>query len=73
MISVTRLNGKSIIINALLIETVEDTPDTVITLITGKKIMVLETVQEVVGSTQSYMQSIGSVKGTIMSMDSEGT
>lgn len=42
MIDVTRLNGKEITINADLIETVEETPDTVITLTTGKKIIVKE-------------------------------
>ena len=36
MIDVTRLNGKELTINADLIEIVEETPDTVITLTTGK-------------------------------------
>ena len=40
MIDVTRLDGKSITINSDLIETVEETPDTIITLTTGKKIIV---------------------------------
>lgn len=72
MISVTRLNGKRITINALLIETIEETPDTVITLTTGKKIMVLEKVDDVVSLAQTFLQSIGSVKGTVKSLDSEG-
>ena len=38
MIDVTRLNGKEITINCELIEVVEETPDTVVTLTTGKKV-----------------------------------
>lgn len=40
MIDVTKMNGMNITINSDLIETVEDTPDTVITLTTGRKIIV---------------------------------
>ena len=40
MIEVTRLNGKGLTINSDLIEMIEETPDTVITLTTGKKIIV---------------------------------
>ncbi|MDB5052082.1 MAG: flagellar protein FlbD [Bacilli bacterium] len=68
MISVTRLNGKTITINALLIETIEDTPDTMLTLTTGKKIMVLEKVTDVVSLVQSYLQLIGLVNGSIKSL-----
>ncbi|WJH33273.1 flagellar FlbD family protein [Paenibacillus aurantius] len=73
MIPVTRLNGKQIYINAILIESLEETPDTVITLTNGKKIMVLEKNQEVVSLVETYMRSIGSIQGTIKSVDSEGT
>ncbi|ANE47545.1 flagellar protein D [Paenibacillus swuensis] len=59
MIAVTRLNNSQLVINALLIETVESTPDTVISLTTGKKIMVLESVSDVVSLTQNYLRSIG--------------
>ena len=45
MIDVTRLDGKSITVNCDLIETVEETPDTIITLTTGKKIIVKESRQ----------------------------
>ena len=40
MIEVTRLNGTQILVNADLIELVEETPDTVITFTTGRKIIV---------------------------------
>jgi flagellar protein FlbD len=62
LIPVTRLNGKEIIINALLIETIEETPDTVITLSTGKKIVVLEKVPDVISLVRNYMRNVGSIR-----------
>lgn len=47
MIEVTKLNGSKVLINAELIESVEETPDTVISFITGKKIIVKESRQEI--------------------------
>jgi flagellar protein FlbD len=73
MISLTRLNGKAIILNAILIEFIEETPDTMITLTTGKKITVLEKAEVVVSLVRTYMQEIGSVRATIKSMDAEGS
>lgn len=59
MIRVTRLNGKTYFVNALLIESIEETPDTLITLTTGKKILVLEPASEIVQTIQLYVQNIG--------------
>ena len=47
MIEVTKLNESKILINAELIESVEETPDTVISFVTGKKIIVKESRQEI--------------------------
>ena len=47
MIDITRMNGTIVAINDDLIESVEETPDTVITLTTGKKYMVKESRQEI--------------------------
>ncbi|MBU6145640.1 MAG: flagellar FlbD family protein [Paenibacillaceae bacterium] len=47
MITVTRLNGTRVTINAWLIETIEETPDTVITLTTGKKFVVREQTDQI--------------------------
>lgn len=55
MISLTRLNGQPFVLNALLIETVEATPDTLITLTTGKKYMVQEEVPQVVQLTTRFL------------------
>lgn len=58
MIEVTRLNGKAIILNAELIESIEETPDTVLTLTTGKKFIVKEGCQEVKNLVLSYKRDI---------------
>ncbi len=47
MIEVTRLNGSKLLINAELVEFVEETPDTVVSLIDGKKIIVKESRQDI--------------------------
>ena len=47
MIEVTRLNGTKVTINAEHIETVDETPDTVITLVSGKKFIVTEKTEDV--------------------------
>lgn len=54
MIELTKLNGTPILVNADLIEIVEETPDTVITLTNGKKIIVKERRQEVKNLVKSY-------------------
>lgn len=56
MITVTRINGKQITINADLIEFVETTPDTIITTMTGKKIFVLDTAELVIEKIVAYRQ-----------------
>lgn len=48
MIRVTRINDAELVINADLIEFVEAIPETMITLTTGKKIMVREAVEEII-------------------------
>ncbi|MBW7453709.1 flagellar FlbD family protein [Paenibacillus sepulcri] len=72
MINVTRLNGTHFYINALLIETIEETPDTLITLTTGKKILVLEKATEVISSMQAYLHSIGVYAANVKSGQTEG-
>lgn len=48
MIRVTKLNDEQIVINDDLIEFVEETPDTIISLTDGKKIMVKESPDEII-------------------------
>lgn len=58
MIPITLLNDHQTVVNAELIEFVEATPDTLITLTTGKKLMVKETVEEIVGAIRNYKRDI---------------
>jgi len=54
MIEVTRLNGKRFIINAELIRTIEEKPDTIITLTNGDHFVIRETMREVVARAIEY-------------------
>jgi flagellar protein FlbD len=58
MIYVTRLNHTSVVLNSDLIEHIEATPDTVITLTTGQRITVLETASEVVAAVRDWRRSL---------------
>ena len=58
MIVVTRLNGKEFIINAHMIETMEESPDTVITLNTERKFVVKESIKEIIKKTIEYNRTI---------------
>ncbi|MBE5895044.1 MAG: flagellar FlbD family protein [Lachnospiraceae bacterium] len=58
MIEITKLNGTVLLINAELIECVEETPDTVITLTTGRKLIVKESRQDVKNLVKSYRREI---------------
>jgi len=58
MIELSRLNGKTFILNCELIKFVESTPDTIITLSTGEKFMVKESTQEVVALTTNYLKRL---------------
>lgn len=59
MIAVKRLNGEEILINPHLIETIEATPDTVVTLTTGRRLVIKESTAEVVAKIIQYRQTIG--------------
>lgn len=61
MVEITRLNMKVAIINAELIEMIEETPDTIITMTTGKKFIVKETKEEMVDKIIQYRQKILSI------------
>jgi len=58
MIHLTRLNGSRFLLNAEMIREVEATPDTIITLSTGQKIMVRESVEEVGEAVLHYKRAI---------------
>ena len=54
MIQLTRLNGEGMILNSDLIRYAEANPDTVITLVTGEKIVVSESCDELVARVLEY-------------------
>ncbi len=58
MIKLTLYNDSDVIVNADLIEFVERTPDTLVSLTTGKKVMVKESVEDVIGKVVAYRRLI---------------
>ncbi|MFC1538589.1 flagellar FlbD family protein [Candidatus Latescibacterota bacterium] len=58
MISLTRLNDSVLVVNSELIEFIEAMPDTIITLTTGQKILVKESVEEIIEMVKQYKRDI---------------
>ncbi len=58
MIEVTKINGVKILVNPDLLELVEETPDTVLSFTTGRKIIVKESRQDVKNLVKSYRKDI---------------
>jgi len=58
MIQLTRLNKQPLAVNSDLIKFVEQAPDTVITLVTGEKIVVLEKAQDVLDRVVQFRRSV---------------
>lgn len=65
MIHVTRLNQSSIVLNSDLIEQIESTPDTLITLTNNQKLVVLEQPDEIVERIRHYRRSILAAPGVV--------
>lgn len=60
MIKVSRLNGENFVVNCNLIEMVEANPDTVITLTTAHKLVVRESIDEIIEKVIEYNAQISS-------------
>jgi flagellar protein FlbD len=58
MIALTRLNGQPIMVNCDLIEFLEETPDTVVTLTSGNKLVVRDRMQEIQQKIVAFKRSI---------------
>jgi flagellar protein FlbD len=58
MIHLTRLNHTPVVLNCDLIEQIETTPDTVVSMATGQKIMVLESTEEIIRRVRLFQRSI---------------
>jgi flagellar protein FlbD len=62
MIRVTRLNGKQYYLNPHQIEYMESNPDTTLIMLSGKRIIVTETPQQIVDLIVAYRRLIGAFK-----------
>jgi flagellar protein FlbD len=58
VISLTRLSGTTFLLNADLVERVDCTPDTVVTLVDGTKYLVSESLDDVLRAVVDYRSSI---------------
>jgi uncharacterized protein YlzI (FlbEa/FlbD family) len=58
MIQLTRLNNKGLVVNSDLIKFVEKSPDTLVTLINGEKIVVLEPAEEILARVIAFRRSV---------------
>lgn len=58
MIQLTRLNNQTFMVNSDLVKFVERSPDTVITLVTGEKIIVLDSVEDVLARILQFRRLI---------------
>ncbi|MEZ4520600.1 MAG: flagellar FlbD family protein [Thermomicrobiales bacterium] len=72
MIQLTRLDGSVVTINADLIETIEERPNTIITLTTEKRFVVQESAQDVVERVVAYRQMTSRPRLVLMPEDEEG-
>jgi flagellar protein FlbD len=61
MIKLKRLNGDSFTLNAFMIEQIQSYPDTIITLLNGKKFVVKESEEEVVQRITTFYKRVGIV------------
>lgn len=66
MISLTRLNQQELILNADLIKTIEQLHDTVITLINGEKLTVIEPPAEILRRISAYRHTEGLTRSNIV-------
>ena len=61
MIQLTRINQQRLVLNSDLIEQIESTPDTVITMTNGQKLVVVENAETVIERIVAFRRSIHSV------------
>ena len=71
MIRLTRLNNQPLTVNSDLIKFVEQSPDTLITLVTGEKIVVQESAEEVLARLIEFRRSV--LQGLSFAWDSSSS
>ena len=65
MIRLTRLSGSQFVLNSDLIEKVDSTPDTLISLVDGKKYIVLESLEEIVELVMTFRAGVIALSGRL--------
>jgi len=65
MIKVTRINDSELVVNADLIEFVEASPDTIVTLTTGKRIMVKESIDTIIEMVAEFKRRTAAARETV--------
>ncbi|HTV14130.1 MAG TPA: flagellar FlbD family protein [Acidobacteriaceae bacterium] len=73
MIHLTRLNGNPLVVNCDLIKYAESSPDTVLTLINGEKIVVRESCEDVVNCTVAYRARVFAASRAFVPGSAEGS
>jgi flagellar protein FlbD len=58
MIVLTKLNGPPFALNSDLIERIEETPDTIVSLVDGKRVLVCEGIEEIIEAVRTHRASI---------------
>jgi len=66
MITLTRLSGTVFVLNSDLIERIDATPDSVVTLIDGKKYVVSETLEQIIDAVRTYRGEVIAVGAHII-------
>jgi flagellar protein FlbD len=64
MIQLTKINGHQIVLNADMIEYIEETPDTVITLTNNDKVIVKDRMTEIIGKVVRYRRILAGLVET---------
>lgn len=65
MITVHKLNGNAVVINAELIESLEPGPQTVVSLATGNRFVVRESAVEITAKVLEYRQKVNAGAKTV--------
>ncbi|MFW2338641.1 MAG: flagellar FlbD family protein [Acidimicrobiia bacterium] len=73
MILVHRLKGEAMFLNADLMESIQATPDTVITMVDGRKLVVAESAEEIVDRIRDFRASILAAADEFRSTDRSGS
>lgn len=67
MIRVTRFDGQAVVLNAEQIQSIERTPDTLITLMNGAKVLVQNSVDEVMAAFLNYKKELALLNAKVNS------